>query len=43
MILMDRLGPDISAALRIKEHVLQRGREHLKVEGCSVVWIALLN
>ena len=42
VILADRLGPDILLALRVKRHVLHRKRAHLKVPGCSLVFIALL-
>ena len=39
---MDRLGLDNFLTLQIKGHVLHRRRAHLKVQGCSLVWNALL-
>jgi len=42
VILIDRLGPDISSTLPMKGHVLHRARAHLKVSGCSLVWNTLL-
>ena len=39
VILTDRLGPDILLVLTMKRQVLHRERAHLKVPGCSLVFI----
>jgi len=42
VILIDRLGPNILFALRMKGQVLHYAQAHLKVPGWSLVWNELL-